>query len=174
MARASINQRLAKDRPPRVHITYEVETNGAMKKKEIPFVVGVLGEYAGDSDEQPESLADRKFTKIDRDNFDKVLKQMAPTLLFEAEDTIKGDGTAKIPIELKFGSLADFSPEKVAQQVEPIRELLELRQRLGNLRGKLQGNQALDEILRKSVQDPEMAERLKKELSEGSEGDSNG
>jgi type VI secretion system protein ImpB len=147
----SIFDRKARVRPPRVHITYEVETNGAMVQKEIPFVVGVLADLSGRPSEPLPRLRDRKFTEVDRDNFDDVLKSMKPRVAMYVENTLKGDGS-EMAVELNFQKLTDFRPESVVKQVEPLRQLQQARNQLKDLLGRLEGNDRLDELLN-SVKD---------------------
>jgi len=142
----SIFDRKARVRPPRVHITYEVETGGALVLKEIPFVMGVLADLSGQPAEALPKLKDRKFVEIDRDNFDDVLKSSKPRLALRVENTLKGDGT-ELSMELKFDKLADFRPENVVKQVEPLAKLQEVRNQLKDLLGRLEGNDRLEELL---------------------------
>ncbi|HKC50562.1 MAG TPA: type VI secretion system contractile sheath small subunit [Myxococcota bacterium] len=142
----SIFDRKARVRPPRVHITYEVETGGAMVLKEIPFVMGVLADLSGQPAEALPKLKDRKFVEIDRDNFDDVLKSAKPRLALRVENTLKGDGT-ELSMELKFEKLADFRPENVVKQVEPLAKLQDVRNQLKDLLGRLEGNDRLEELL---------------------------
>ena len=115
----SIHEKLKRVRKPRVHITYQVETEGAAVVRELPFVVGVMGDFSGDPTEPLKSLKDRKFIQIDRDNFNDVMGRMTPGLNLKVKNTLKDDGS-ELGVQLKFGNMDDFSPEKVAQQVEPV------------------------------------------------------
>jgi type VI secretion system protein ImpB len=146
MARESTQHKLDRVRSPRVHITYDVEIGGAIEMKEIPFVVGVLGDYSGKPEEPLPKVMDRKFVEIDRDNFNNVLAGMKPRLSFQVDNKIKDDNT-KMNVELKFRSLEDFHPEQVANQIDPLRKLVEARTRLSDLVTKLDGNDKLDELL---------------------------
>jgi type VI secretion system protein ImpB len=169
----SVHKKLERVRPPRVHITYDVEIGDAIQLKEIPFVMGVLGDFSGNPAEALPRLRERKFVEVDPDNFDDVLKSMAPRLTLKVDNKLAdGPDAGKIGMELKFESLDDFAPDRVAQQVDPLRKLLELRQQLADLRGSLQGNDKLDEILQATVSDAERMAKLKTEL-EG-EGKGNG
>jgi type VI secretion system protein ImpB len=142
----SIFDRKARVRPPRVHITYEVETGGAMVLKELPFVMGVLADLSGQPKEALPKLKDRKFEDIDRDNFDDVLKRMKPRLALRVDNTLKGDGS-ELAVELNFQKLDDFRPENVVRQVEPLNKLLETRNQLKDLLGRMEGNDRLEELL---------------------------
>ena len=169
----SVNRKLERIRAPRVHIKYDVETGGAIEMKELPFVMGVLGDFTGQPVEPLAKLKERKFVEISPDNFDEVLKSMKPHLNFTVDNLLSDDPNAgKLGVDLKFESLDDFSPDRVAQQVEPLKKLLELRQNLADLRGQLQGNDKLDEILQATLKDAEKLDKLKNEVSAG--GDSNG
>lgn len=167
----SVHRKLERVRPPRVHITYDVEVGDAIQLKEIPFVMGVLGDFSGNPAEALPRLRDRKFVEVTPDNFDDVLASMKPRLQFAVENKLSSDG-GKIGVELNFESMDDFAPERVAQQVEPLRKLLELRQQLADLRGSLQGNDKLEEILQATVNDAERLGKLKTELE--AEGSSDG
>jgi type VI secretion system protein ImpB len=159
----SVHRKLERVRPPRVHITYDVEVGDAIQMKEIPFVMGVLGDFSGSPAEALPRLKDRKFVEVSPDNFDDVLKSMKPRLQYKVENRLSEE-EGKIGVELKFESLDDFAPERVAQQVDPLRKLLELRQQLADLRGSLQGNDKLEEILQATVNDTERLTKLKSEI----------
>lgn len=166
----SIHRKLDRVRSPRVHITYDVETGGAIQMKEIPFVMGVLGDFSGSPAEALPRLRDRKFVEVNPDNFDDVLKSMSPRLQYKVENKLSSEA-GKIGVELKFESLDDFEPDRVAQQVEPLRKLLELRQQLADLRGSLQGNDKLEEILQATVNDGDRLGKIKAELDAEGAGD---
>jgi type VI secretion system protein ImpB len=155
---------------------YDVEVGGAIELKELPFVVGVLGDFTGNPTEPLPKLKDRKFVEINPDNFDKVLEGMKPHLSFSVENKLSDEADAgQLKVDLHFKSLDDFDPEQVARQVKPLRELLELRARLSDLRGSLQGNDKLDEILLETAKDQDKLEQLKAELGlDKPEGGSNG
>ena len=162
----SVNSKLSRVRAPRVHISYEVETGGAIEMKELPFVMGVLGDFTGQPVEPLAKLKERKFVEVTPDNFDDVLKSMKPHLNFTVENLLSDDSNAgKIAVDLKFESLDDFSPDRIAQQVDPLRKLLELRQQLSDLRGSLQGNDKLDEIIQNTFGNEENLNQLKTELA---------
>src|SRR5215471_5036347 len=120
----STQQKLSRVRKPRVHITYEVETEGAVVKKELPFVVGVVGDFSGNPTEPLKPMKDRKFVQIDRDNFNDVMSKMTPGLNLKVDNTLAGDGS-QMGVQLKFRSMDDFEPGQIVQQVEPLRKLLE-------------------------------------------------
>ena len=172
MAKESTQKKLERVRPPRVNISYDVETGGAIEMKELPFVMGVLGDFSGQPVEPLAKLKDRKFVDVTLDNFDDVLASMKPHLAFTVENKLSDDPNAgKLGVDLTFKSLDDFAPENVAQQVKPLRELLELRTKLADLRGTLQGNDKLEEILQSTLADAEKMNQLKSELgsTEGSD-----
>jgi type VI secretion system protein ImpB len=172
----SVNRKLERIRAPRVQISYDVETGGAIEMKELPFVMGVLGDFTGQPAEPMAKLKERKFVEIGPDNFDDVLKSMKPHLAFKVDNMLSDDPEAgKIGVDLKFESLDDFSPDRVAQQVGPLQKLLELRQNLADLRGSLQGNDKLEEILQATISDVEKLEKLKGEIGgDAGEGGSDG
>ena len=159
-------KKLERVRPPRVSITYEVETGGAIEMKELPFVMGILADLSGNPATPLPKLKERKFVEVNPDNFDAVLKSMQPRLQFATENKLQPGG-GKIGVELKFESLDDFAPDKVADQVKPLRELLELRGKLADLRGKLQGNDKLEEILQETINDAESMRKLRAEIAPG-------
>ncbi|MGK0441357.1 MAG: type VI secretion system protein ImpB [Pseudohongiellaceae bacterium] len=142
----SIHKKLSRVRKPRVHISYDVETEGAKVRKELPFVVGVMGDFSGDPSEPLKSLKDRRFVQIDRDNFDDVLKSMTPGLQIKVTNTLQDDGS-DIFVDLKFESITDFEPAAVVNQVEPLRKLLETRNRLRDLSTKADRSEELEAIL---------------------------
>jgi len=169
----SVNKKLERVRAPRVHIKYEVETGGAIEMKELPFVMGILGDFTGHPAEPLAKLKDRKFVEISPDNFDEVLKSMKPHLSFTVDNLLSEEPDAgKIGVDLKFENLDDFSPDRVAEQVEPLRKLLELRRQLADLRGSLQGNDKLEETIQAMLGSEDRMNELKAELTP--EGDSDG
>lgn len=159
----SVHRKLERVRAPRVHITYDVEIGDAIQMKEIPFVMGVLGDFSGSPTEVLPRLRDRKFVEVTPDNFDDVLNSMKPRLQYKVDNKLS-DEAGKIGVELNFEGLDDFEPDRVAQQVEPLRKLLELRQQLADLRGSLQGNDKLEEILQATVNNVDRLGKLKAEL----------
>jgi type VI secretion system protein ImpB len=172
MARESTQHKLDRVRSPRVHITYDVEIGGAIEKKELPFVVGVLGDFTGQPEQPLPKLKDRKFVEVNPDNFDSVLEGMKPHLSYSVENKLSDDSNApNLKIDLKFKSMDDFEPQNVARQVKPLKELLDLRTRLADLRGSLQGNDKLEELLLDAVSSNDKLEKLKGEVKGG---DSNG
>jgi type VI secretion system protein ImpB len=170
MARESVNKKLERVRPPRVHISYDVEVCDAIELKELPFVMGVLGDFTGQPEEPLARLKDRKFVEITLDNFDNVLASMKPHLAYFVENKLSEDPEAgRIGVNLRFKSMDDFEPEAVARQIKPLNELLDLRTKLSDLRGSLQGNEKLDDILLETVKSEEKMKKLKAEV-EGSNG----
>ena len=164
----STQKKLERVRPPRVNISYEVETGGAIEMKELPFLMGVLGDFTGHAAEPLPRLKDRKFVEVTPDNFDDVLAGMKPRLQISVENKLSEDAEAgKLAVELNFRSMDDFSPEQVAKQVKPLRELLELRTQLADLRGSLQTNEALDEALQATLGDADKMAKLRSELGLG-------
>ncbi len=158
----STQHKLDRVRPPRVHITYDVEIGDAVEQKEIPFVVGVLSDLSGKPEKPLPQLKERKCIEIDRDNFNSILEGMKPRLAFKVDNRIE-DNDTKIAVELQFNSLDDFHPERVAQQVEPVRKLVEARRKLYNLLGKLDGNDKLEALLQDVITNTEKLETLNKQ-----------
>jgi type VI secretion system protein ImpB len=174
MARESVHAKLGRVRPPRVHVTYEVEVGDAIEIKELPFVMGVLGDFTGMPTEPLARLRDRKFTEVTPDNFDSVLEGMKPHLAFAVENKLAESADApQLKVDLHFKSLDDFEPENVVKQVKPLAELMDLRTRLSNLRASLQGNDKLEEALLGAVGDQSKLDKLKKEMDKPG-GGSNG
>jgi type VI secretion system protein ImpB len=174
MAKASTQHKLDRVRPPRVHVTYDVEIGDAIELKELPFVMGVLGDFTGMPSEPLPRLRDRKFVEVNPDNFDSVLEGMKPHLAFSVENKLSEDSDApQLKVDLHFKSMDDFAPENVALQVRPLKELLDLRTKLSDLRGSLQGNDKLEEVLLKAVGDKDKLDKLKQEM-DGPQGGSNG
>jgi len=159
MAKESLQHTLDRVRAPRVQITYDVEVGDAIEMKEIPFVVGVLGDLSGNPDEPLPKLKDRKFVEIDRDNFDIVLAGMKPRLAFRADNKLTDDDT-KMAVELRFKSMDDFHPERVAEQITPVRKLVDTRKKLSDLLNKLDGNDKLDELLQDVISSTDSLEKL--------------
>ena len=171
MANESVHDKLDRVRKPRVHITYQVETEGAQVEKELPFVVGVLGDFSGQPTEPLKPLKDRKFIQIDRDNFNDIMARMTPGLNIKVENTIKGDGS-ELGLQLKFSSMEDFAPDKVANQIEPLRKLLETRDKLRDLLTKVDRSEDLEHLLDQVLQNTEQLQKLSGEL--GTTGDKGG
>jgi len=165
MARESTQRKLERVRAPRVHITYDVEVGDAIETKELPFVMGVLGDFTGQPEQPLPKLKDRKFVEVTPDNFDTVLAAMNPHVAYSVENKLSEDPNAgQIKVNLNFKSLDDFAPENVAKQVKPLKELLDLRTKLSDLRGSLQGNDKLDEVLMDAVTNTEKLDKLRGEL----------
>lgn len=158
----SLQHKLDRVRAPRVQITYDVEKGDAIEMKEIPFVVGVLGDLSGKPEQALPKLKDRKFVEIDRDNFNNVLEGIKPRLAFRVDNTLTAEDT-KLAVELRFKSLDDFHPEQVAKQISPLRKLLETRQKLSDLLAKLDGNDKLDELLQEVMANTNSLEKVGKE-----------
>jgi type VI secretion system protein ImpB len=165
MAGESIQKKLDRVRPPRVQIKYEVEIGDALELKELPFVVGVLGDYSGKPDEALPPVKDRRFVNIDRDNFNDVLREMKPRLAFRVEDKITGNTDQKLNVELRFNSIDDFSPENVVKQVEPLRKLAEKRHQLEMLKSKMDGNDKLATLLEQVLNSQDSQQTLAKEMN---------
>jgi type VI secretion system protein ImpB len=165
MGKESTQHKLDRVRPPRVQITYDVEVGDAIEIKELPFVMGVLGDFTGQPESPLPRLRDRKFVEVNPDNFDSVLEGMKPHLAFSVENKLSEDPDAgQLKVDLRFKSMEDFEPENVARQVKPLRELLDLRTRLSDLRGSLQGNDKLEELLLDAVKNTDKLGKLKAEV----------
>jgi type VI secretion system protein ImpB len=159
----SIHDKLERVRKPRVHITYQVETEGAVVLKELPFVVGVVGDFSGNPTKPLSPLRDRKFVQIDRDNFNEVMARMSPGLNLKVENTLKGDGS-QMGVQLEFKSIEDFEPARVVEQVEPLRKLLETRNKLKDLLTKVDRSEDLEALLEKVLKNQEDLKQLSADL----------
>ena len=165
----SLQHKIDRVRPPRVQITYDVETGGAIELKELPFVLGVMGDFVGKSEEPLPALKNRKFVEIDPDNFNQVLSGMKPRLAYTLDNKLQDDGS-KMGVELKFKSIEDFEPDNVVQQIEPLRKLVEARKKLADLRSKMDGNEKLESMLEDIISNSDKQKELGKALGvEGKE-----
>ncbi len=142
----SVQKKLQKIRAPRVQLTYDVEKGDAIEQKELPFVAGVVADFAGNSEKEQAKLKDRKFVNVDLDNFDDVMKGIEPRAAYRVPNTLSGEG-GEFAVDIKFKSIDDFRPESVVEQVEPLKKLLEARTKLADLRNKLAGNDKLEDLL---------------------------
>lgn len=174
MADESKQQWLSRNRPPRVQITYDVETGGAIEKKEIPMVVGIMSDLSGakynpDAGKALPKMKERKFVEIDRDNFNKVMASIKPAVSMKVADMIgdpKDDGTRGVrQVDLAFSHINDFTPERIVDQYKDLRELLEARRKLNDLLGKLEGNDELSKTLLDILHSPEQLDALKTETT---------
>jgi type VI secretion system protein ImpB len=162
MGKESTQHKLDRVRRPRVQITYDVETNGAMVKTELPFVVGVLADLSGQPKDKLPALKQRKVVSIDRDNFNSVLEKATPRVAMKVDNKISGDG--KLGVELNFKHIDDFEPARVAEQVGPLRELLEMRQRRTPLMSKMAGNDKREDLLGQVLNCTEAAKKLAEQM----------
>jgi type VI secretion system protein ImpB len=169
MASESMQQKLKRVRPPRVQISYEVETNGAMQKIELPLVVGVMADLSGQPKDPLRPLKERKFVNIDRDNFNDVLARAAPRVAMRVQNRLTDENT-QLPVELNFNAIDDFEPARVAQQIGPLRDMMEMRHRLTQLLSKMEGNDKLEQLLSDILNNSEKAQALAKALGVGTEG----
>jgi type VI secretion system protein ImpB len=168
MAVGSVQDKLSRVRKPRVHIIYDVETEGAVVQKELPFVVGVMGDFSGDPTQPLKPLNDRKFIQIDRDNLDEVMAKMTPGLRMKVDNTLADDGS-QMSVELAFKSMADFEPAAVVQQVEPLRKLLDVRNQLRDLLSKADRSEDLENLLEQVLTNQEQLDSLSKQLGASTE-----
>lgn len=160
----SIHHKLERVRKPRVHIKYEVETEGVATSKELPFVIGAMGDFSGDSTEPLKPLKDRKFVQIDRDNFNDVMRRMTPGLNIRVDNAIKNDNS-EISVNLKFESIDDFHPTKIVEQIEPLKKLLDTRNQLRDLLTKVDCSEELETLLERILQNTDELQNLSQELS---------
>lgn len=166
----SVHSKLNRVRKPRVHISYDVETEGATVKKELPFVVGVMGDFSGDPTEPLKPLKDRRFVQVDRDNFDDVLKSMKPGLQIKVKNTLEDDGS-EFAVDLKFESMKDFEPAAIVNQIEPLKKLLDTRNKLRDLATKADRSEELEDILERVLNNEADMDELAKAVSAETSGD---
>jgi len=166
MSSASIHDKLTRVRKPRVHITYEVETEGAKVERELPFVMAVLGDFSGKPTQPLKPLKERKFIQIDRDNFNEVMARMTPGLEFRVANTLKGDGS-ELAVKLKFDALEQLDPGQVVQQVEPLKKLRETRDKLRDLLTKVDRSDELENLLERILKSDEDIKKLSEQLGVG-------
>lgn len=164
----SIHDKLKRVRKPRVHITYDVETNGAVQEKEIPFVMGVMGDYSGDNTENKKALKDRKFSQIDRDNFNEVMNNVAPQVNMKVENTLEGDGS-EMSVDLNFQSMEDFEPQNIVEKVDPLKKLMETRNKLRDLLTKADRSEDLENLLEEVLSNTDALAALQGELGSDEE-----
>jgi type VI secretion system protein ImpB len=164
----SLQHKIDRVRPPRVQITYDVEVGGAIELKELPFVIGVMGDFVGKPEEALPTFKNRKFVEVDPDNFNQVLGGMKPRLAFTVDNKLQDDGS-KMGVELKFKDMEDFEPDQVVQQVEPLRKLVEARQKLADLRSKMDGNEKLETMLEDIISSQDKQKELSDALAKKEE-----
>jgi type VI secretion system protein ImpB len=155
---------LSRVRPPRVHITYDVETLGSIQKKELPFIVGILADLSGKPETPLPKLKERKFVEIDRDNFDDVLEAIGPRVAFRVANKLQPNSDQKLNVALKFRKMEDFSPDQIVNQIAPLKKLFDARRRLNDLLAKLDGNDDLDGILSEVLANTGEQTKLRAEL----------
>jgi type VI secretion system protein ImpB len=160
---ASIHSKLDRVRKPRVHITYDVETEGAAIVRELPFVMGVMGDFSGDPTAPLQPMADRKFVQIDRDNFNDVMARMNPGLKLRVDNKLSEEG-GQMAVDLKFNAIEDFEPARVAQQVPALRALMETRAKLRDLMSKVDRSEELEGLLEKVLQNENELKTLSGQL----------
>lgn len=161
----SVHDKLKRVRKPRVHITYEVEDGGATVVKDLPFVVGVLGDFSGDSAIAKKSMKERKFVDLKKDKFDQVMARIEPAVKMKVENTLEGNGK-EFEVNLKFRSMEDFEPEKLVEQIEPLRKLMETRNQLRDLMAKADGSEQLEGLLEQILKDETKVASLRDQLGD--------
>lgn len=164
---ASVHEKLERVRKPRVHIKYEVETEGAMVAKELPFVVGVLGDFSGNPTQPLKPFGERKFVQIDRDNFDDVMRRMTPGLQLNVENTLQRDGS-ELQVFLKFEKMEDFQPGAIVEQVPALKALLDARNELRDLMSKADRSEELERLLEEILQNKDDLAKLVAQLGDRS------
>jgi type VI secretion system protein ImpB len=163
---ASIHEKLSRVRKPRVHIKYDVETEGAQVERELPFVMGIMGEFSGDPTKPLPPLAERKFVQIDRDNFNEVMARIGPGLNLKVDNTLAGDGS-QMAVDLKFNAIEDFEPGRIVEQVPALKALMETRNKLRDLMSKVDRSEELENLLEQVLQNQSELKSLSGELGLG-------
>jgi type VI secretion system protein ImpB len=158
MAISNSQKFVAKNRAPRVQIEYDVEVAGAQKKVSLPFVMGVMSDLSGKPAEPPARVEDRPVVEVTAENFDDRLKAMKPRVAFSVPNTLTGEGN--IPVEMTFQSMEDFSPAKVVEKVDSLRQLMEAREQLSNLLSYMDGKQGAEDLLNDILKDPALLKAL--------------
>lgn len=159
----SIHDKLKKVRKPRVHITYDVDTNGAVQEKELPFVMGVMGDYSGDNTDNKKPLKDRKFSQIDRDNFNEVMNNISPQLNMKVDNTLQEDGS-QMSVNLDFKNMEDFEPQNIVNKVDPLKQLMDTRNKLRDLLTKADRSEDLENLLEEILSSTDALSSLQNEL----------
>ena len=157
--RESVQKKLQRIRPPRVQLTYDVEVGDGKESKELPFVVGVMGDFSAASELDKTKLKDKKFINVDLDNIDEVMESLAPRAAFDVENTLTDEG-GRMSIDLTFNSMEDFRPEQVVQQIDPLRKLVEARERLTDLRNKISNSERLEDLLAEVLKNTDQVRQL--------------
>lgn len=157
--RESVQKKLQRIRPPRVQLTYDVEVGDGKESKELPFVVGVMGDFSAASELDKTKLKDKKFINVDLDNIDEVMESLAPRAAFDVENTLTDEG-GRMSIDLTFNSMEDFRPEQVVQQVDPLRKLVDARERLTDLRNKISNSERLEDLLDEVLKNTDQVRQL--------------
>jgi type VI secretion system protein ImpB len=160
---ANIYDKLQGQRRPRVHIKYEIETDGAQVERELPFVVGVMGDFSGNPTQALRPLKERKFIQIDKENFADVMERVAPELNIKVKNTLAGDDSL-MPIQLKFKTMDDFEPGRVAEQVPALKKLMDTRNQLRDLMTKVDRSEGLEKLLERVLQDESELKTLSGQL----------
>lgn len=163
----ALNAQQKRVRKNRVSITYDVETNGATEKKELPFVIGMIGDYSADRQDR-EALEDRTFYQVDKDNFGQVMSRVAPRLTYKVPNRLQDDGS-EFEVDLQFRSMKDFEPDAIVENVEPLRQLAKKREQLMTLLAKADRSRDLEKLLKEILQDEESIKALGEQLGVGSD-----
>jgi type VI secretion system protein ImpB len=166
MAAESSQKFIAKNRAPRVQIEYDVESNGAEKKVDLPFVMGVVSDLSGKQDGPPTRVEDKQMLEFTSENFDDRLKAIKPHVAFSVPNVLSGEGN--IPVDLTFESMADFSPGAVTSKIDGLKQLMEAREQLANLLSYMDGKQGAEDLLGKILKDPALLAALSQKAKENS------
>ena len=166
----STQHKLDRVRKPRVHITYDVEIGDAQEMKELPFVMGVLSDLSGNPEEKLPKMKDRKFTEVDRDNFNEFLKKQTPRVSFKVADKLSGDADSQLSVDLTFQNMKDFEPEGIVNKVPVLKELLDVRTRLKSLQSRVSSSDEVTDFLKDILSNEEKRNAVAAELGVGGGG----
>lgn len=158
MSKNSGQKFIARNRSPRVQIEYDVEIYGVEKKVELPFVMGIFSDLAGKSKQELPNINERSFMEIDVNNFDDRMKSIKPRAVFNVENTLTNEGY--LNVDLEFESMRDFAPNRIAEKVEPLKELLDARTELSNLLSYMDGKTGAEELISKVLADNDLLKSL--------------
>lgn len=155
----NIQHKLKNIRPPRVQITYDLQVEGGLKPKDLPFVIGVVSNLSGHKNKKPQKIKHCQFLTIEKENFNSTMQKISPEISFQVENTLKKDGST-LPVNLNMNSMADFTPGKIAENHPTLSKLLDVRKKLLDLQSKVDSNESLELILKKLVNNKNALKKL--------------
>lgn len=158
---------IKRNRPPRVQIAY-ADPYDAEKNVELPFVMGVLADLSGNASEVEKApVAERDFTQVDTENFDDFMKAIRPGVSTNVANTLTGDESEKLSVQLNFEKFSDLDPGEVAKQVPALKKLLDARDQLANLQRYMNGKSKAQDQLKELLEDPKLMALLAEKGGDG-------